>query len=282
MLPTLDDGVTLLDVEGRAVPALQSLVLDCLLTSDGPALWVDARGHVTTTSLARLAPGRRLLDRVHVARGFTAFQHYGALCDLPVGDEGRDVSGHETGVRGDAIGTGHEKRGPAARAASEASAETAAATPALVVAPALDAPYRSEEGLANGDARALQSRGVARLAACARDGVPVLVTRTATDAFAAPVGAVADRRLRCEQTRQGPRFVGEEFETLRYPDGTDGHQTTIAYWRRLLRTRAERADGPAPAPASAPGGDATGGAGAAPTPDPLGDAWTNTAGGGGT
>ena len=84
LLPSLDDGVTLLDVEGgRGVPVLQPLVLDHLLLHDGPAIWVDTNGHATTTTLARIAPSQRLLDRIHVACGFTAYQHYGAVCDLP-------------------------------------------------------------------------------------------------------------------------------------------------------------------------------------------------------
>jgi len=38
LLPQLDDGITLLDVEGgRGVLILQSLVLDHLLLNDGPA-----------------------------------------------------------------------------------------------------------------------------------------------------------------------------------------------------------------------------------------------------
>jgi len=81
LLPQLDDGITLLDVEGgRGVPILQSLVLDHLLLNDGPAFWVDANGHATTATLAQISPSQRLLDRIHVARGFTAYQHYGAVC----------------------------------------------------------------------------------------------------------------------------------------------------------------------------------------------------------
>ena len=72
LLPSLCDGITLLDVEGgRGVPILQSLVLDHLLLHDGPAFWVDANGHATTTTLAQIAPSQRLLNRIHVARGFT-------------------------------------------------------------------------------------------------------------------------------------------------------------------------------------------------------------------
>jgi len=56
-------------------------VLDHLLLHDGPAFWVDANGHATTATLAQISPSQRLLDRIHVARGFTAYQHYGAVCD---------------------------------------------------------------------------------------------------------------------------------------------------------------------------------------------------------
>jgi len=56
LLPQLDDGITLLDVEGgRGVPILQSLVLDHLLLHDGPAFWVDANGHATTATLAQIS-----------------------------------------------------------------------------------------------------------------------------------------------------------------------------------------------------------------------------------
>jgi len=85
LLPSLGDGITQLGVDGsRGVPVLPSIVLDHLLTHDGPAFWVDANGHATTTTLARITPCGRLLDRTHVARGFTASQHQGAVCDLPV------------------------------------------------------------------------------------------------------------------------------------------------------------------------------------------------------
>ena len=56
-LPSLDDDITLLDIDGgRGVPILQSLVLDHLLLHDSPAFWVDANGHATTTTLAQIAP----------------------------------------------------------------------------------------------------------------------------------------------------------------------------------------------------------------------------------
>ncbi|MFB6253237.1 MAG: hypothetical protein ABEI06_01340, partial [Halobacteriaceae archaeon] len=46
LLPTLDDGITLLDIEGtRGVPIIQSLVLDHLMFQEGPAFWIDSNGY---------------------------------------------------------------------------------------------------------------------------------------------------------------------------------------------------------------------------------------------
>jgi len=69
----------------RAVAASRFCSRSCSIISScaGPAFWVDANGHATTTTLSQIAPSRRLLDRIHVARGFTAYQHYGAVSDLP-------------------------------------------------------------------------------------------------------------------------------------------------------------------------------------------------------
>ena len=57
LLPSLEAGITLLDVDGsRGVPIFQSLVLDHLLLHDGPAFCVDAKGHASTTKLAQIEP----------------------------------------------------------------------------------------------------------------------------------------------------------------------------------------------------------------------------------
>ena len=128
LLPSLDDGITLLDVEGsRGVPVLQSLVLDHLLIHDGPAFWVDANGHATTTTLARIAPSQRLLDQIHVARGFTAYQHFGAVCNLP--------TAVNQIIRYSAASDSRRPRQPQNQDGSPH-------TPSLIVAPAVDAQYR--------------------------------------------------------------------------------------------------------------------------------------------
>jgi hypothetical protein len=128
-LPTLDAGVQLLDVDaqgrGAVTEPLAALVVDHLLRAGGTACWVDAGGHARTGPLTRLAPSPRLLERVRVARGFTAHQH----AEL---------------VR---------------RLATEVDDETT-----LLVAPALDARYREDEA-ANGRALLLRSLAkLARLA----------------------------------------------------------------------------------------------------------------------
>jgi hypothetical protein len=276
LLPSLDDGITLLDVDGgRGVPVLQSLVLDHLLLRDGPAFWVDANGHATTTTLSRIAPSRRLLDRIHVARGFTAYQHYGAVCDLPTAV---NQSIQETTT----AAAGRRRRPP------DRDDCLSPHTPSLIVAPAVDAQYRGDDTLGPAHAETLQARTLARLASYA-DGydVPVLVTRSTVDEFTEPVATAADHRLECEQTRMGPRFVGDEFETLVYPvDGGAYYQTTLAYWRQLLDARATQVG---VEPATPSGREEAGGVGtgitaagetATLTANPLLEAWTAAGTGG--
>jgi len=277
LLPSLDESITLFDVEGcRGVPILQSLVLDHLLLHDGPAFWVDANGHATTTTLAQIAPSQRLLDRIHVARGFTAYQHYGAVCDLPTAvNQAIQEPTIDTG------GGGRQSSGRDENASSQ--------TPALIIAPAVDAKYRAADTLGETHAKTLQARTLARLATYA-DGydIPVLVTRTERNEFTEPVATAADHHLECEQTRMGPRLVGDDFETLVYPvDDGAYYQTTFAYWRQLLAARATQVgvEPTTPAPSTpTPEGVGTGvttdGETVVATADPLLDAWTATGTGG--
>nr|WP_202904585.1 hypothetical protein [Haloarcula rubripromontorii] len=275
LLPSLEDGITLLDVDGdRGVPILQSLVLDHLLLHEGPALWIDADGHATTTSLAQLAPSRRLLERIHIARGFTAAQHFAAVSDLPDAVDALIKA---------SIGS------PPERPHTRERADTVSPhTPALIVAPAVDAQYRADDTLGETHAKTLQARTLARLATYA-DGydIPVLVTRAQRDDFTAPVATAADHHLECEQTRMGPRVVGEDFETLVYPvDDGAYYQTTFAYWRQLLAARATQvgvepttSTPSTPTPERVGTGVTADGETVAATADPLLDAWTASGGG---
>jgi len=271
LLPRLGDGITLLDIEGgRGVPILQSLVLDHLLLHDGPAFWVDADGHATTTILAQIAPSQRMLNRIHVARGFTAYQHYSAVCDIPT-------------VVNQAIQASTAKSCPTAGRTADRDEEAWSHTPALIVAPAIDAQYCADDTLEETHAQTLHARTLARLVAYAEGyDIPVLVTRNERTDFTEPVTTVADHHLECEQTQMGPRLVGKDFETLVYPVG-DGayYQTTFAYWRQLLAARATQVgvEPTMPTPSSpTPEGVGTGittdGKTVAAAADPLLDAWT--------
>jgi len=271
LLPSLDDGITLLNVDGgRGVPILQSLVFDHLLVHDGPAFWVDANGHATTTTLAQITPSQRLLDRIHVARGFTAYQHHGAVGDL------------STAVN-QAIQKSTAVTETSGRQSTVQNENSSPHTPSLIIAPAVDAQYRSDETLSEQHAETLQARTLARLATYADSyDVPVLVTRSTIDVFTAPVATAAKHHLECEQTRIGPRLVGDEFETLVYPvDDGAYYQTTFAYWRQLLATRATQVGLEPATPSSStssPPGDRIGvtadGETTSLTTSPLLDAWT--------
>ncbi|USZ67385.1 hypothetical protein NGM10_11680 [Halorussus salilacus] len=204
-LPELDAGVRLLNIEGtdRATEPLHSLVLDHLLLNEGTAVWVDAGGHAVTQSLASLAPSTRALDRIRVARAFTAHQHYRLVRRL------REQVGEET---------------------------------TLLVCPELDRFYREAETYAD-EGEDLLLRTLATIAGIAdRHDVPVLVTRATADSFSNPIEAAAEETIRCERTKFGPRFVGAEFETLVYPMEGGTVQTTLAFWKRVLKARATASD----------------------------------------
>ena len=141
LLSPLDDGITLLKVEeNRGVPVLQPLVLDLLLLHDGPAFWVDANVHATTATLAQITFSQRLLDRIHVTRGFTAYQHYGAVDDLSTAVI-QSIQKSTTRIR------------PRKRQATDSDEDSSPYTPSLIVAPAVDALYRAADTLGETHAR---------------------------------------------------------------------------------------------------------------------------------
>ncbi len=217
-----------------------------------------------------------MLDRIHVARGFTAYQHYGAVRDLPTAvNKAIQKSTADVGARGRRSPTDDE--------------DESHHTPALIVAPAVDAQYRADDSLGETHAKTLQARTLARLATYAVGyDIPVLITRARDDDFTTSVATAADHHLECKQTRMGPRIVGEDFETLVYPvDDGAYYQTTFAYWRQLLVARASQVgvEPSTPTPSTpTPEGVGTGvtadGETVATTPDPLLDAWAATGTGG--
>jgi hypothetical protein len=222
-LPTLDDGVYLLEPDARGsrrrrgmvLSSLHALALDAALAAGGDVVWIDAQGHATTHTLARVAPSERALERVHVARAFTTHQHHTLVEQV-----GRWLRGEHD----------HERPSPFGSPATD--------RPAVLVCPALDALYRAGE-VRESDSQALLTRTLAVLRAAAREhDLPVLVTRTQADDYTAPI-EVATTTIGLERTPFGPRFECDalDFETLVYPVVDGIVQTTFAFWREVLSTR---------------------------------------------
>ncbi|MFD1568437.1 hypothetical protein [Halolamina litorea] len=173
-------------------------MVDHLLLERGHGVWVGTGRYCTTDTLADVAPDRRVLDRVDVARGFTPYQHTALI---------QDLEGH-------------------------VDDETA-----VIVLPAIDSHYRSDDVHGSGGQEMLV-RAIAQLAAVARrHEVPILCTRAKADAFSEPLEAAASSSLTVRETSMGPRFVGEEFETLVYELDGEWVQTTIAFWQGILEAR---------------------------------------------
>lgn len=197
--PSLGTDLYLLNTDDSVTGPLQSLVLDHLLLNDGTTYWVDAAGHARTDTLARLAPSTRLLDRIQVARGFTAYQHAAII------NRTADVITSET---------------------------------ALVVAPAIDAMYRDDDSHGVEADRLLRDAFSTLTSRCRSSNVPLVVTCHRRDTLTAPIARQVDETIQCEATGFGPRFVGEGFETLVYPLGDGTAQTTLAFWKHVLEQRA--------------------------------------------
>lgn len=220
-IPELEPGLQLLEVEegGRDPTPLQSVVLDHLLLGqhDSRAIWVDALDYVRTDRLATLAPRQSILDQIHVARGFTAYQHaslidslYSHLCGADTADQKATAPGIQGADHGNL---------------------------SVVVAPALDGLYRADD-VREQTAEDLLLRNVARLSRIARDkDIPVVVTRARADDFSAPIEQAAEQTIHCRKTEQGIWFGAQDAETLVYPVEGGYLQTTLAYWEEILQAR---------------------------------------------
>ena len=208
-LPDLAPGVTLVDVDDElGVTPVQALLLDRVLGTDGPAFWVDGANRANTSRLRELAPADRVLDRIEVARGFTAHQHTSLLDRL----SGR-LSARES--------------------------------PSVVVATGLDGMFRAA-AVDDDTAGQLFIRAIASVARVARvHDTPVLVTRCRDDEFSMPLRRAAKAHLQCRKTPFGPRFedADGDTETLVYHADDGWLQTTLAYWREVLEHRARMYEG---------------------------------------
>lgn len=196
-LPGFDDGIRLPETEDRARYAIHALVLDHALGEQSDVYWIDANAMASAHPLTKLAPNERVLKTVQVARAQTSPQHFSLV---------------------------------------ERALELAQDDTALLVTTGFDRFYR-EHDRGREDGQDMMLRSLARLANAAREhDLPVLLTRCCSDEFSKPLEAAAEDVISYEETRMGPRFAGEDFETLVYPR-RDGFQTTLAYWQRILAAR---------------------------------------------
>lgn len=197
-LPGLTPGVQLVASEQRVGDPLRTLTLDHVLMEDGLAYWIDSHGHAVAQALAEVAPDPRVLDRIHVARGFTGYQHASLV---------------------------------------ETLGRTLAEEVSVIVLPAIDAMYR-EDDHTPAQAREFLLRTLARVARLAREyDIPILVSRERDDHLGELVANLADRRICYRETAFGPKFSGPDFETHVYPVGNGIVQTTFAFWQQVVAER---------------------------------------------
>lgn len=199
-LPSLDPGLTLLETpDSHGIDAVHTLVIDHVLLNSGPAYWIDSGHHAVTSRLRELAPSDRVLDRIHVARGFMPYQHTSLIRRL------------RTSLQGDV---------------------------SLLVVPPVDFHYRDDDVRGYGP-QTMLTRGLAELAriACDHD-ISILLTRHEADEFSDPVAAIAEHSLEYRRTKFGPRFEGAGMETMMYDPGDGWVQTTWAFWQEVLAERA--------------------------------------------
>jgi hypothetical protein len=175
-LPSLDSGLTLLAADNDPRYPLQTLMVDHLLLESGSAVWVGTGRYCTTDTLVEVAPDRRVLDRVDVARGFTPYQHTALVRQL------------EAHVDDDTE---------------------------VIVLPDVDAQYGGDD-LQGNDGRQMLVRVLARLAAVAREhDIPILCTRSRADQFSEPIEAAAASGPRREVDRtpdaDGPERIRQSL-----------------------------------------------------------------------
>ncbi|WP_053967962.1 hypothetical protein [Haloarcula rubripromontorii] len=201
-LPDLEPGLTLLETPEPRSAALHQLALDTVQETDGIAYWVDARNTSSSYTLHELAPHRRLLRRIRLARGFTAYQHFQIV----------------------------------RRVIKQASARTG-----CIILPNLASLYRDDDVPAHEAEPMLNAVLDALAEVAAGYEISVLVTDAAGDGLTEMVAERVETSYECERTPMGYRFVGEDYETTVYwSDGY--WQTTIPYWVDLLGVAEEQAD----------------------------------------
>ncbi|MFB6145502.1 MAG: hypothetical protein ABEJ99_03275 [Candidatus Nanohaloarchaea archaeon] len=202
-LPQLETGINLLESQERT--SFHRLALNHLLANPDEAYWVDSRNNSSTYALNQMAPEPEVLDRLRIARAFTAYQHYSLVEELIIQLD-REVE--------------------------------------LVLMPFLTSLYEDDE-VNQAEAMELLERVVELLQEQVEEhGLTVLVSMPdcQSQEIYGMVNQAAGNVIEAESTDSGISFDSEGFESKVYPvDGT--LQTTWGYWRDILgqnRTAEER------------------------------------------
>jgi len=194
-LPKLDHGLTLLRLPSARSTGLHRLVINEMHERDGVVFWIDARNEAVPFVLYELAPYRRFLDSVRVARAFTAYQHH-----------------------------------TLARQLVQQTTERTA----MIVAPNVGSLYEDDDvpeherwGLFEAALSIFEELGSVY-------EIPVIVTNeVATAETTQKVITAASQKVDVERTRMGLHYSGDVDETKIYVK--DGFwQTTIPYWVDLF------------------------------------------------
>jgi hypothetical protein len=208
-VPELDPGLTVLETPDHRSGALYRIALRTIRQADGRAYWIDARNTASTYALREAAPDDRLLDRLRIARAFTAYQH------LTLVERVLDRASPRTGC---------------------------------VVAPNLGSLYRDDDVPGHESVPLLEAATSALAELGTACDLPVLATLGGPcDDLADVVTARANAEFACERTEMGYRFEGADFETDVYW-AEDWWQTTIPYWVDLLGAASERPGRPLTGP----------------------------------
>jgi len=190
-VPSLEPGVTVLD---GGPEAAHRIVASELADGRAEALWVDPGMAVSVHALYALAPSKRTLAGLRIARAFTAYQHHALVRELP----------------------------------RQASPRTE-----LVVLPGVADLYRDEDVPGYERTELFESAlAVCAGLADALD-VPVLLADDGADELSALAADYADAEVAVERTDLGLAFRGAGFETLGYW-ARGHWQTTIPYWVELF------------------------------------------------
>jgi hypothetical protein len=194
-VPDLEPGLTLLDTPHPKSTATHHVALDTMQRVDGKGYWVDAGNVCSTYALHDLAPHRRLLRRIKVARAFTGYQHHELV---------REVVNMVTPRTG-----------------------------ALII-PNTAMCYRDPDVPDHEALPMLESALAALEQVCETYDIVALLTDPGrSDTYQELLADACEAEYESEQTAQGYRFEGEDFETTVY--WSDGYwQTTIPYWVDLF------------------------------------------------